>query len=558
MFGKQLRHINRYREIATVLANQGFGYLIEEIDVFSKIPYLERLWIKSPAVTSPDLGERIRIVLQELGPTYIKLGQIASTRPDILPNEIIIHLEKLQDEVSAFPFEQVQNLIQEELGAAIGEIFLAVDPQPLAAASIGQVHAATLQSGQKVAVKVQRPGITANIETDLEILFEIARAAQNRFQWAKQYQLVDMIDEFSKSLRQELDYTVEARNTEKVSLQLKEQKDFYIPKVYWEYSTKKILTTEFLEGIKISQTNMLSQQGYNLSLIANRFATGIFQQIFVNGFFHGDPHPGNIIVLPQEVIGFLDFGMVGRLSSEMKSCLSSLLIGLKRNNTDALLKAVLRIGIVPPEVDIRQLRNDIELFKDTYYGLPLSRISIGEAISNFFGIAQKHNIRIPSDLVLVGKALLTVEGIVKKLDPALSLLDVVEPFGEKLMLERMHPKTITESIWKTVTDFGDLFTNIPQNVAELSTLVKQGRLHLDVSLTETDQFLKHQAQISNRISVSIMLLAFSILMGSIIISFSLMGKPTLLGNLPVIETGFIIAIFMFVWVLYAIIRSGKL
>lgn len=558
MFGKQLRHINRYREIATVLANQGFGYLVEEMDVISKLPYHERLWIKSSEETSPDLGERIRIVLQELGPTYIKLGQIASTRPDIFPSEIIIHLEKLQDKVSAFPFEQVQNLIREELGADIEEIFLEFDPIPLAAASIGQVHVATLKSGQKVAVKVQRPGITANIETDLEILFEIAMAAQNRFQWARQYQVVDMIDEFSKSLRKELDYTVEARNTDKISVQLKEQKDYYIPTVHWDYSTKKILTTEFLPGIKVSQIDILAQQGYNLSLIANRFAKGIFQQIFVNGFFHGDPHPGNIIVLPQEVIGFLDFGMVGRLGSEMKNCLSSLLIGLKRNDTDELLKAVLRIGIVPPQVDTRQLRNDIELFKDTYYGLPLSRISIGEAITNFFGIAQKHSIRIPSDLVLVGKALLTVEGVVKKLDPALSLLDVVEPFGKKLLLERMHPKTIAESIWKITTDFGELFSNIPQNVKELSTIVNQGRLHLDLSLTETDLFLKHQARISNRISVSIMLLAFSILMGSIIISLSLTGQPTLLWNFPVVETGFFIAIFMFAWVLYAIIRSGKL
>lgn len=558
MFSKQLRHINRYRQIATVLANQGFGYLIEELDFSKKIPYYERLRIKPAAENSIDLGERIRIVLQELGPTYIKLGQIASTRPDILPSEIIVHLEKLQDEVSAISFEQVQGLIKEELGADIEEMFYEFDSQPLAAASIGQVHAATLKSGQKVAVKVQRPGIAADIETDLEILFEIAVAAQNRFQWARKYQIVDMVDEFAKSLRRELDYTIEARNTDKISLQLKDQTDFYIPNVYWDYSTKKILTTEFIQGIKVNQSNMLLQQGYNLSLVANRFAKGIFHQIFIEGFFHGDPHPGNIVVLPKEVIGFLDFGMVGRLGSEMKNSLSSLLIGLKRNNTDALLKAILRIGIVPPGVNLRQLRDDIELFKDTYYGLPLSRIRIGEAITNFFIIAQKHNIRIPSDLVLVGKALLTVEGVVKKLDPALSLINIVEPFGEKLLLERMHPKTIAESLWTTATDFGDLFNDIPKNVKKLSSIINQGRLHFDVSFTETELFLKQLARISNRISVSIMLLAFSILMGSIIISFSIMGQTSLLWNFPIVEIGFFIAILMFVWVLYGIIRSGKL
>jgi len=558
MFGKQLRHINRYREIATVLANQGFGYLIEEMDFIKKIPYHERLWTKSSEAQSTDLGDRIRITLQELGPTYIKLGQIASTRPDILPSEIIVHLEKLQDKVSAFPFEQVRSLIREELGADTEEIFNEFDAQPLAAASIGQVHVATLESGQKVAVKVQRPGIATDIETDLEILFEIAVAAQNRFQWAKKYQVVDTVDEFSKTLRKELDYTIEARNTDKISIQLKDQPDFYIPKVYWNYSTKKILTTEFLQGIKVNQSEILLQQGYDLSLIANRFAKGIFHQIFIEGFFHGDPHPGNIVVLPKEVIGFLDFGMVGRLGSEMKNGLSLLLIGLKRNNTDDLLKAVLRIGIVPPDVNLRQLQDDIELFKDTYYGMPLSRISVGEAVTNFFCIAQKHSIRIPSDLVLVGKALLTVEGVVKKLDPVLSVFDIVEPFGEKLLLERVHPKTIAQSVWKTAIDFGDLFNDIPRNVKELSSIVNQGRLHLDVSLTETELFLKHQAKISNRISVSLMLLAFSILMSSIIISLSLMGKSSLLWNLPTVEIGLFIAILMFVWVLYGIMRSGKL
>ncbi len=558
MFGKQLRHINRYREIATVLANQGFGYLIEEMDLLQKIPFRERLWIKPSEANSTDLGERIRIVLQELGPTYIKLGQIASTRSDILPSEIIVHLEKLQDKVSAFPFEQVKSLIKEELGTNIEEIFHEFEPQPLAAASIGQVHVATLESGQKVAVKIQRPGIAAAIETDLEILLEIAVTAQNRFQWAKRYQVVDMVDEFAKSLRKELDYTVEARNTDKISIQFKNQPDFYIPNVYWDYSTKRILTTEFLQGIKVNQNDILSQQGYNLSLIANRFAKGIFHQIFIEGFFHGDPHPGNIVVLPKEVIAFLDFGMVGRLSSEMKNCLSALLIGLKRNNTEDLMKAIFRMGIVPPQVNLHQLRDDIELFKDTYYGIPLSKISIGEAITNFFCIAQKHTIRIPSDLVLVGKTLLTVESVVKKLDPTLSLLDIAEPFGEKLLLERMHPRIIAESVLKTATDFGDLFNNIPKNVKELSTIVNQGRLHLDVSLSETELFLKHQDRISNRLSVSIMLLAFSIIMGSIIISLSLMGQPSLLGNLPIVEIGFLIAMLMFVWVLYAIMRSGKL
>ncbi|MBP2651470.1 MAG: ubiB 1 [Firmicutes bacterium] len=558
MFGKQFRHIKRYREIATVLANQGFGYLIEGMDLVQKFPYYERLWIKPPSENPTDVGERIRLALQQLGPTYIKLGQIASTRPDILPREIIVHLEKLQDEVLAFPYEQVQRLILEELGTSIEELFLDFDSQALAAASIGQVHVATLTTGQKVAVKIQRPDIAATIQTDLEILFEIAVTVENRFSWAKRYQIVDMVDEFAKSLRKELDYTIEARNTEKISIQLKNQKDYYIPTVYWDYSTKKILTTEFLQGVKINQSTILTQQGSNLLLVASRFAKGIFQQIFISGFFHGDPHPGNVIVLPNEVIGFLDFGMVGRLGPEMKNCLSALMIGLKRNSSDDLVKALLRIGIVPPQVNLRQVQDDIDLLIDTYYGVPLSKISIGEAITDFFLIAQKHMIRIPADLVLVGKALLTVEGIVKKLDPKLSIFDLVEPFGEKLLLERIQPQAIAEYLWKTAIDFGDIFNNIPKNVKKLGTLVNQGRFHINIALAETEFFLSHLDRISNRLAVSIILLAFSIIMGSIIISSSIMGQYSILGHFPSVEIGFLVAILMFVWVIYAILRSGKL
>nr|WP_092068889.1 AarF/ABC1/UbiB kinase family protein [Dendrosporobacter quercicolus]NSL47266.1 AarF/ABC1/UbiB kinase family protein [Dendrosporobacter quercicolus DSM 1736]SDL82921.1 2-octaprenylphenol hydroxylase [Dendrosporobacter quercicolus] len=558
MFGKRMRHINRYREVATALISQGFGYIVEEMGLIEKVPYYQRIRSRDANKNTGGIGERIRLVLQQLGPTYIKLGQIASTRPDLLPPAIIEQLEKLQDEVPGFSFDQVQALIQQELGADLEDIFQQFDQQPLAAASIGQVHLAVLQTGEKVAVKIQRPGIATDIATDLEILYELASLAQRRFQWAERYQIVDMVDEFAKSLSKELDYTVEARNAEKIAKQFENHPEIYIPRIYWDYSTKKILASEFIEGMKISEVEKLTCQGYNLSLIAERFANGIFHQIFIEGFFHGDPHPGNVVVLPGEVIAFLDFGMVGRLSQEMKYNLSSLVIGLMRHNSDDLIKTVLRMGIIGDQVNMLKLRDDVELLKEQYYGVPLSKISLGDAVNNFFAVAQEHKIRIPADMVLIGKSLLTVEGIVEKLDPGLSILDVAEPFGKKLLMERLNPIGIAESLWRNAADFAELFGGIPGSFKELGTVVNKGRLRLDVSIPEMEFFLRNQDRMSNRLSFSIILLAFSIIMGSVIVSLSLVGQAWLIGKIPIVEIAFGIAVMMFAWLLFAIVRSGKL
>ncbi|WP_202945731.1 ABC1 kinase family protein [Acetonema longum] len=317
MFAKRMRHINRYREIAMALLNQGFDYIVEEMDLPLGIPYAHsRSAVRQN--TAAGLGERIRLLLEQLGPTYVKLGQIASTRPDLLPAEIIAELEKLQDDVPGFSFESVRTLFKEELKADLEELFRQFDPEPLAAASIGQVHRAQLKTGQEVAVKIQRPDIAVRIETDLEILQELASLAERRFSWAETYQLAGMIEELAKSLRIELDYTREARHGEKFSAQYRDNPAVYIPQVYREYSSQKVLTTTYIEGIKVNEPDRLKQQGYNLSRIAECFAKEMFQQIFVAGFFHGDPHPGNVLVLPGERIAFLDFGMVGRLNPEKK------------------------------------------------------------------------------------------------------------------------------------------------------------------------------------------------------------------------------------------------
>lgn len=556
MFGKRMRHINRYREITAALLNQGFDYIVEELGLLQKVPYLHHI---RPKITkNAGLGERIRLILEQLGPTYVKLGQIASTRPDLLPAEIILELEKLQDEVPGFAFSEVRSLLEEELEADLEEIFQKFDSEPIAAASIGQVHRAQLKTGEFVAVKIQRPGIMGKIETDLEILRELAILAERHFSWAATYQLGDMVDELAHSLRNELNYTSEALNAEKFSKQYQADPAVYIPQVYWDYSTRKILTTEYIEGIKINDLEQLERRGYNRSHLAEHFAKDIFRQIFIAGFFHGDPHPGNVLVVPGESIAFLDFGMVGRLNPEKKYHLSSLVIGLMRQNSEELAKTVFHMGIVPDHVNRALLRDDIDLLKDKYYGIPLSQISLGEAVNHIFAIALKHKIKIPADLVLVGKTLLTMEGIVEKLDPQLSILDVAEPFGKKLLKERLHPRTLAKSLWHNVSDFSELLISLPRHFQELHEVIKQGRLRLEISISDMDYFLKTIERISNRLSFGIILLSFSMIMASVIVSSNLTGQTSPLWNVPVIEIGFVIAMILSVWLLYAIIRSGKL
>lgn len=552
-----MRHISRYRDIAIALIRHGFGIVVEEIGFAQFLSLPQRMFFEPRKKDPKTVGERIRLVLQELGPTFVKLGQIASTRPDLLPEEIIRELEKLQDRVPPFSFQEVRGIIQEELADEPDNIFQHFEDTPLAAASIGQVHQAVLRTGEKVAVKVQRPNIASVIETDLEILQDLAALAEHRLEWAARYQIRNMVDEFSKSLRAELDYTMESRNAEKIAKQFGNDPAIYVPKVFLEYSAKKVLTMEYVDGVKLNEPDKLKQYGYNPKNLAERLAKAIFHQIFNNGFFHGDPHPGNVLVLPGEVIAFIDFGMVGRLSPEMKYHFSSLVIALMRQSTDGVIKAILRMGLVPDDVNMAQLRGDVEQLREKYYGVPLSQISLGEAVNDLFRTAFRHSIRIPPDLTLLGKTLLTVEGVVEKLDPAFRIFDIAEPIGRQLLKERLHPKSVSVTVWNRVSDYGELLLDLPKHMKEVTSLIKQGRLRLEIAVPELDLFLKKLDRISNRLSFSIVLLSFSIIMVGVIIGSSLGRQSTLLWQFPAIEMGLGLAMIMFLWLLYSIFKSGR-
>jgi ubiquinone biosynthesis protein len=558
IFEKRIRHLQRYRDIIKALSRYGFGYIAMELGLHEILSLPRRILLnQQKEIKQKTTGERIRLFMEDLGPTFVKLGQFASTRPDVLQKDIIIELEKLQSNVGAFPSKEAIEILEKELEAPIENLFSDFREKPVAAASIGQVHYAVLKTGEPVAVKIQRPNIHANVKTDLEILKDIASLAERRLEIAARYNIVEIIDEFARSLKAELNYLNEGRNSEKIKQQFEGDSYIHIPDVYWDYTTEHVLTAEFIPGTKLEDVQKLEMKGYDPSLIAEHVVKAMFHQIFIDGFFHGDPHPGNIMALPGEKTVFIDFGSVGRLTGEMKDSLSMFVIALRRQHTDGIIHAINRMGMIPDDVDTIKLNKDVEKLRDKYYDIPLSHVSLGDAINELFTVAYQHHIRIPADLTLLGKALLTMEGMVERMDPELSIVKMAEPFGKQLLKERYQPKRIAENVLNELFDYRELLKDLPKNIQEVKSVVKKGKVRLEVSVPKLEDSLKKMDRISNRLAFSIVLLAFSIIMTGLIIGSAIVSQTSPIWNIPVIELGFIVAAGMFIWILYAIFRSGR-
>ncbi|OPA75280.1 ABC transporter [Paenibacillus selenitireducens] len=552
---KSIRHLERYRKIAMALVRNGFGYLVHELGLPDPVSYFRSS--EDQEIHVKTIGERVRRLLEELGPTFVKLGQIASTRPDLLPPDVIRELEHLQDHVPPFSYHEAAHIVEDELGERITDLFLEFEKIPMASASIGQVHQAKLKDGTIVAVKVQRPRIAALIETDLDMLAEFAKLAEKRLEWARNYRLSEVISELARSLQAELDYTAEARNGYKFAIQCDRMKDIKVPALYDEYCTRRVLTMEFIAGIKLSEHQRLEERGFDRTALANRFASVIFHQILIEGFFHGDPHPGNVLVLSDGSLALLDFGMVGRLTTEMKQHFAMLVIALRNQSSKGVLRAIGKMGIVPEDVDESKLRADVDDLRDKYYQVPLSKVSMGDAVNDLFTVAFRHRIWIPSELTLLGKTLLTMEGVVTALDPSFSIFDVAEPYGRSLFMDQFNPKKVIKKWIEDIPDYLDLVTEIPLNLKNLSTLLQKGKVRVEVTAPELSEFLSKMDRISNKMSFSIVLLSLSIIMVGLIIGSSMGHQATMLWDFPVIEIGLGIATVLVLWLIYAIFKSGR-
>jgi len=552
----RIRYAGRYRTIAMALMRHGFGYMVEELGL-NHLLSLPRRLVTQETYESVSLGERIRRVLEDLGPTFVKLGQLASTRSDMLPDSIIQELVKLQDNVPPFSAQTARDIVEQELDQPVDEIFHSFDNIPLAAASIGQVHRAVLLSGQSVAVKIQRPGVLRMMSRDLEILKDLCALAERKLDWAKQYGLSRMAEEFSKSLLAELDYSHEGRNAEKIAQQLVGNTKVYIPEIHWDYTSARVLTMEYVDGITLNHREELLGKGVDLKQLAEQLVEIMLGQIFIDGFFHADPHPGNVMRTDDGRLALIDFGMVGRLSDEMKDHLSSFIIALMRKNTDAMVRAILRLGILDENADQAALHDDMDMLREQYYDVPFSRVSIGKALNDLFGIARRHHLVIPPDLVMLGKTMLTLEGVIGSLDPSFSILQMAEPFGRQLIKQRFSSSRLQRKLWGGVADLAESLVELPGQARQLSSLISKGKLKVEVGVPELQSLQRKLDRVGNRLSFSIVMLAFSIIMVGLIIGSSLRGEPSLLWDFPTVEIGAVVALMMFLWLLYSIFKSGR-
>jgi ubiquinone biosynthesis protein len=557
VFKKRIRHTRRFQEIINAFLKNGFSHFLFRLGLTErdmKKGNEDEDW----STKDQDVGKRLRYTLQELGPTFVKLGQIASSRRDLVPAEIIHELEKLQEHVQAVPFSTIRMIVEAELGDTLDNLFDSFNEEPLAAASIGQVHVAKLPSGEEVAVKVQRPNIKQTVETDLEILYEIARFLEENTVWAKTYHIKEIIKEFSESLRDELDYKVEGRSADRVAKQFKEQPSIQIPKIHWDFSTAKILTMELVTGIRVNDIKQLDDGGYDRKLIAERVVDALFFQVLEKGFFHGDPHPGNVYILPGNRICFLDFGMMGRINDRLKFHFASLIINLQQGDTKGMMKVFLDMDLLNEDTNKSDFQQDLDDLIEAYYEVSLYDVSLGGIINELFEVAFRHKIQIPTEITILGKSILTLESTISLLDPDFSVMKAVEPFGKKLILERYHPRTVLLNSWRDVVENAEILLHLPKDIKKITSTVGKGKLRLDINVQQLQTILGRLDRISNRLSFSIILLAFSILMVGLIIGSAIAGQTNLLWSFPIIEAGSIIATLMFVFLIFSIFRSGRM
>lgn len=549
-----MSNAQRIQEIFAALIRNGFDFIIKDLGMFDLVGKIQKKKVMSDEeVLSKNIGERMRITLEELGPTFIKLGQLASTRIDLFPQEIIRELAKLQDNVKPVPFEDIKKIIEEEFNIPLENLFSEFSRTPVASASIGQVHRAKLKTGEEVAIKVQRPNIENTIEKDLEILNDLAILIENRTDWGKNYRVYDIVKELSSSLRMELDYTREAKNAERCATKIKKLDYVKIPDVFWDYTTKRVLTMEFIHAQKLDAF-IQAGASEDKEKIAMNFAHCMFEQIFVGGFFHADPHPGNVFITADRKITLIDFGMVGRLSPQMKFDLASLLIALKDDDLEEITAIVTKIGQLSEETNRDRLLFDLDHLLAKYANVSLKKVNISELLNEVIRICYENQIRIPADLTLLAKTLLTMEGVLSRLHPDFVLMDLAEPFGRRLIRERYEPKAIIKN---ARSKFREIQNILNQFEVFLRSFTKKGKLQVEMDLPDIQDLLHKMDRITNQLSFSIVLLAFSIMMSGLVIGAAIMKEQTILWSFPVIEIGGIAATLMFLWLLYSILKSGR-
>ncbi len=550
-------HLSRYRQIVAVLIKYGFGDLLDTLNVGQYLEMgLERIAGKHrKRVERFSRPERVRMALEELGPAFVKLGQILSTRPDLIPVEFVREFEKLQDDVPPFAYDDAKQIVEGEFSQALEDIFEAFEEVPLAAASIGQAHRARLKDGEDVIVKVQRPGIRKTIEVDLEIMLHLASLMERHLEEGTTYRPTQIVAEFARSIEKEIDYAVEASHMERFAWQFQGDMSIYVPKVFREVSTQRVLTSEYIDGIKASEIDRIDKEGLDRKIITTRGADLILKQIFEYGFFHADPHPGNIFVLPDNLICYLDYGMMGEIDRQTREDSAELVYSLAQRDVSKTVRAVLKLAEWDEQPHVRILERDVADFMGQYLYKPLKDLEMGKLLQDLLELLSRHHLRIRQDLFLMLKALTTWEGVGLSLYPHFEMMERTAPFIKSIRTAQMRPERIVDDMFESGIDLIRFVRELPSELSELFLQVKQGKLKMEFEHRGLEPMLRKQDQTSNRVAFSIVIASLIIVSGLIVLS----KTPPFLFGIPIIAIiGFLLAVGMGAWLLIAILRKGRL
>jgi ubiquinone biosynthesis protein len=551
------RNLGRISEIAQVAVRHGFGYFFETHKLTDLLP-----WPRSSAplldvATGPTArGQHLRELLDELGPTFVKFGQLLSTRPDIVPPDIVTELRALQDDVTPFPFAEVERVVREELELPLEKLFLEFDETPMAAASIGQVHRAVLPNGRRVAVKVQRPEAPRQIEADLALLYQAARIAKDRVRALDFMDARDVVDEFARSIRHELDYRQEGRNAQAFHRNFAGHPHVRIPHVYWSYTRQRVLTLELLDGIQLAD---LPHDAYTLDerrRLAYLMTEAWMTMIFRHGFFHGDPHPANILVLGNEQLGLVDFGQAGKLSDDDMSKLTALFIDAAEENVDALARRLGDLGVRYDRSREAELTAEIRELYYKYYGARLAEIDPLQVIREAFALIYSQNLRLPSRFVLLDKAIATLGSVGVELYPDFNVFEVAKPYARDLMLHRYTPQRVLSRARKEARALAEVLRVAPHQWNDVLEQARHGQLEVGFVHKGLDELAHKLDVVFNRLVIALVVAGG--LIGSSLIGIFATGGPHVLGLHVVSLIGFALSGVLGIWLLIGVVRSGRL
>lgn len=547
--GERRRTLARLRDIAQVATRHGFGY------VFSRTGANE---LGDPSGEGPEAratrGRRLREMLEELGPTFVKFGQLLSTRPDVVPADIIAEMRKLQDEARPESFDAVRQVVEEELGLTLEQAFESFDPEPIGSASVGQVHVARLPGGREVVVKVQRPDAAATLNADIDLLYQLARLAKDRVKRLSFIDLEGLVDEFARTVRQELDYRNEARNDEAVRRNFEGNQHVRVPRVYWRQSTGRVLTQDRLHGPTLAHADLDAMTADERRSLASRIAETWMQMVFGDGLFHADPHPANIILLGHDEIGLIDFGMVGLLSQGDREAAVRLFTDILGQNTERLPRDLRALGIRYPKDLEDEFSRRLQDMMARYMGMSMDELDVREILHELFGIIYELEITLPSRWILLDKALATLAGVALEISPDFNVFETARPYARTLVYAKFKPERIAGRVQNDFGRYANALLEYPIQLGELLDEFKDGEVRVAIDLEELKEASDTALTAANRMAIA--LVAAAVILASGIIGTFVTEGPRIFGLALIGVPGFIAGLVLFGWLVLGMLRSG--